>query len=329
MSKFSVLRVENDTDEEEDATWQTVKPSQKVPSSKPSAKPQKRVEEPKQNIPGMSVEAAKKKKRKKAKSTTEPADSEPKKNSIVEANAAFEEFQYDVNLVQAMAESKEDFEHQKKISLAEDEDLQAAIDASKSVLSSDWVEVKPRRKPDSQSGEIRDEDTMTLDEYYARGARVYHSERANEKKPKLPSANDVFSLSDIVKDAEREASKIIAAGDSKKEKKSSESALVNMFTKKLEDAAVKVGELTSCIQLIEAERDKAKSRISNLCSILQQAEMKEKAELANELAKAEKDKRELTAEIANLITEIEQLRSRNHTLESELKKCQDSKPKEK
>lgn len=49
------------------------------------------------------------------------------------------------------------------------------------------------------------------------GARGYHSnssERVNEKL-KMPSANDKISMSDFVKEAEREASKILAAESTK------------------------------------------------------------------------------------------------------------------
>lgn len=74
----------------------------------------------------------------------------------------FKKIQDDASLEQAIAKSKEDYENQRKINLAEKEELQAAIEASK-LISRDWVEVKVRRRPDSHG-----DDPITLDEYYSR-----------------------------------------------------------------------------------------------------------------------------------------------------------------
>jgi len=101
----------------------------------------------------------------------------------------------------------------------------------------------------------------------------------------------------------------------------SESALVTDYREKLAD---KEQELQTALRQVtegKAQLTEVKKRYKKMCGILMSGEMKEKAEILVEAEKLRKVKDELSEELTDLHTQLEQERSRVHDIESELSKA--------
>jgi len=102
----------------------------------------------------------------------------------------------------------------------------------------------------------------------------------------------------------------------------SESALVTDYREKLAD---KEQELQTALRQVgegKAQLAEVKKRYKKMCGILMSGEMKEKAEILVEAEKLRKVKDELSSELTELHTQLEQERSRVHDIEKELSRAQ-------
>ncbi|KAE8742697.1 hypothetical protein FOCC_FOCC011728 [Frankliniella occidentalis] len=117
-----------------------------------------------------------------------------------------------------------------------------------------------------------------------------------------------------------EAKEVIQKEETKKKIKEREPLLdeaisIAQYQVKLEEKDAEIASLSEELAQVKANLTKVKSRNKQLCSIIGQSEVRDKAEILVELHKLQSVKDELTEEVANLHVQLEQERSKanSHT----------------
>lgn len=115
-----------------------------------------------------------------------------------------------------------------------------------------------------------------------------------------------------------EAKEAIQREETKKKIKEREPLLdeaisIAQYQVKLEEKDAEIARLSEELAQVKANLAKVKSRNKQLCSIIGQSEVRDKAEILVELNKLQSVKDELTEEVASLHVQLEQERSKVHS----------------
>ncbi|KAK3914237.1 G kinase-anchoring protein 1 [Frankliniella fusca] len=114
-----------------------------------------------------------------------------------------------------------------------------------------------------------------------------------------------------------EAKEAIQKEENKKKIKEREATIsIAQYQVKLEEKDAEIASLAQELAEVKANLAKVKSRNQKLCLIIGQSEVRDKAEILVELHKLQSVKDELTDEVANLHVQLEQERSKVHSLTS-------------
>lgn len=105
----------------------------------------------------------------------------------------------------------------------------------------------------------------------------------------------------------------------------SDNVVVAKLKNDLEKKDLTVKELTEKMSAMEAELKQVKKRNKQLCVILAQGEMKDKAQVLIQVDELTLVKDELTEQVTTLTADLEKEKSKNHTLKSELDKLKNNK----
>ncbi|XP_005106618.1 G kinase-anchoring protein 1 isoform X2 [Aplysia californica] len=106
---------------------------------------------------------------------------------------------------------------------------------------------------------------------------------------------------------------------------SSDNVIVAKLKNDLERKDLKVKELTEKMNAMEAELKQVKKRNKQLCVILAQGEMKDKAQVLLQVDELTVVRDELTEQVTSLTGELEKEKSKNHSLKGELDKLKNNK----
>ena len=245
-------------------------------------------------------------------------------------------FAHDIE--QAILLSKVDFEEQKatqKLINEERQRLQLVESAKKPKKMSldQFNQLEPQEIEDISSGSIS---------LHAEGRQVevqYHSGQSeklpfvtNEKLPNNRSPvkdEQVTNSEDFFQKVQRDAKQAVNREHLQNSFRNmsvtkngvplNESALMEQFKATVEQKDKEIAQLKSENELLSSELLKVKKRYKTIRTILDQAEVKEKAEVIVQAEKLRKDQVEMSENITTLTEELEQTKTRNQLLSKELR----------
>jgi len=105
----------------------------------------------------------------------------------------------------------------------------------------------------------------------------------------------------------------------------SDNAVVSKLKNDLELKDLRIGQLTEKMTTMEAELKQVKKRNKQLCVILAQGEMKDKATVLLQVDELTNMRDELTEQVTSLTGELEKEKSKNHTMKAEMEKLKNNK----
>lgn len=106
-----------------------------------------------------------------------------------------------------------------------------------------------------------------------------------------------------------------------------DNALVSKLKNDLEIKDLRIGQLTEKMATMEAELKQVKKRNKQLCVILAQGEMKDKATVLLQVDELTNMRDELTEQVTSLTGDLEKEKSKNHALKGELDKLKNNRNK--
>ncbi|XP_071964688.1 G kinase-anchoring protein 1-like [Antedon mediterranea] len=215
------------------------------------------------------------------------------------------EDQFSKDLQEALLQSQLEFEQQRKF-LEEVKDVEDSLESQ--------VNKKVKKKPQA----------MTLKEF---------------QKPPEPSSTDLDKIhlpSQVEADplffqkVKADATRILNKEHVKKlkkgqEKKLSDNARRLQYEDNMEKKEQELLDLENGMEKLKEELTQVKKRNKQLCFILAQGEMKDKADVLKQVEELTTVKDELTEEVCQLHVFLEQERSKVSSLQSEIKKLQERK----
>lgn len=330
-SRFACLQDDDSTD------WiapksknknKKVQDASKKQENKPKDHVKAKAQKEAKDLQNLAFGAPKKNKKKKGASSSSTNDGS---NSAV-PTAQYEEWvqkdkilvedNFEQQMQEAIMQSKLDFEEKKVLYAIADA---ADVIKTNSCVNGDVGEDSKAKKRAAKMS--KKPTTISLDEFHAGGEK--NSSNSPEPfaeattRPRTKSETPETNFFDELDEAAAKALTREQLLESYRSKEAgSESALVTDYREKLAD---KEQELQTALRkVIEGKEELAlvKKRNKKLCSIMMSGEMKEKAEILVEVEKLRKVKDELSSELQDLHTQLEQERSKVHAIERELGKAQ-------
>lgn len=104
-----------------------------------------------------------------------------------------------------------------------------------------------------------------------------------------------------------------------------DNVMVSQLKNDLDKKDLKTKELTEKMSIMEAELKQVKKRNKQLCVILAQGEMKDKAQVLLQVDELTLVRDELTEQVTGLTADLEKEKSKNHALKAELDKSKNKK----
>ncbi|XP_055933342.1 G kinase-anchoring protein 1-like isoform X1 [Argiope bruennichi] len=228
---------------------------------------------------------------------------------------------YEQDLQEALLLSKIDYEEKKDV-----------YDAFKKEAEQNKLNINKKKKKNNQK---KDKGTMSLDEFQNMGSA--EMDTGNYMKGNLDL--DEFDViahkpmpteeTDFFDKIEEDVEKIITKEQRQEQYKSfdpvKESPLFLQYKEELRKKDEEIASLNEKVSKLKEELKNVRSRNKKLYGILESGEMREKAEILLQIDQLISVKDELTEELKEYHTALEQERSKVHALQTELKKYQNSK----
>ncbi|XP_055933352.1 G kinase-anchoring protein 1-like isoform X2 [Argiope bruennichi] len=205
-------------------------------------------------------------------------------------------------------------------------------DAFKKEAEQNKLNINKKKKKNNQK---KDKGTMSLDEFQNMGSA--EMDTGNYMKGNLDL--DEFDViahkpmpteeTDFFDKIEEDVEKIITKEQRQEQYKSfdpvKESPLFLQYKEELRKKDEEIASLNEKVSKLKEELKNVRSRNKKLYGILESGEMREKAEILLQIDQLISVKDELTEELKEYHTALEQERSKVHALQTELKKYQNSK----
>ncbi|XP_071167901.1 G kinase-anchoring protein 1-like [Mytilus edulis] len=309
QSRFALLKIEDDDDDDNAKPTNNANKSNNQSANKKNKKKKKKAEQQQENDELKHLAFAKpgsNKQRNKQNGHSEVSDDQWKDWKKADKNYAAESYEKD--LEQALLQSKVEFEQKKEVT-------KSFKDAGINVDEESIKEKKKKKKDKPQ--------TMSLEEFNT-GGKMSHSDEFisvhPSSKPETPVTEaDPKFFSHVEGDVER----ILRKEKMQEEYQKQYAAEKVMTAKHSSETAKKDKEiefLKATVKKLEEEFKQVKKRNKQLCVILAQGEMKEKAEVLMQVQQLSEVKDELTQQVQELTGELEKERSKVHSLKTELDK---------
>ncbi|CAN7992699.1 unnamed protein product [Ixodes hexagonus] len=319
-SRFAVLKVEGDEPDEPKTAKKPSKTGSNSDKNSEAAKSKpKKKKRPAEKEGQAKAKAAVNNVKPGDKSEDKPQDWE----SWKKRDDQFVSEAYEQDLQQALLLSRLDYEEKKQVYQTLDKEAVQVGQAS----ASDPKKAKKKKnvvKKDKKT-------TMSLGEFNHLGEATPSCEALEareslesfggslEKRPPAPSREDIFD--EVVKDAKT----ILTREQRREELKNKQPFLVEQirsiqFQDQLEKKDEVIAALRSDVERLTAQLQTVKLRNKQLCTILGQGEMHDKAEILRDFEEVTQVKDELTQQVTELHAALEQERSKVRSLQLELKK---------
>ncbi|GFS29394.1 g kinase-anchoring protein 1-A [Trichonephila inaurata madagascariensis] len=227
---------------------------------------------------------------------------------------------YEQDLQEALLLSKIDYEEKKDVYDA----LQKEADQNK-------LGVNKKRKKNNQK---KDKGTMSLDEFQNLGSEngVGNVHKGNLVLDDIDVPQKHLEDTNFFDKIEEDVEKIITKEKRQEQFKSynsdQEAPRFLQFQEELRKKDDEIALLNARVNKLMEELKSVKSRNKKLYGILESGEMREKAEILLQIDQLISVKDELTEQVSEYHTSLEQERSKVHALQSELKKYQQNNKKQ-
>lgn len=328
QSRFSVLKIEDDDDHSdhernEKKATATKKTAPTAVANKTKKKKNNSAKETSQ-LQNLVIATGKQKANKNSNTSQAklPAPvKEPQWEEWKQKDDKFVNSSYQQDLEKAILMSKLDYEEKKPIY----EERQKEAESDKQGGDQSKKKKKSQAKKDKPA-------TLSLDQFQSLSESQIEAGVTNEhlkqeanshegenRKLSTPSEENFFEK--IGEDAE----KIIQAEHKKQVYKENEPFIADQarsleLREILEQKEKTITELSAENEELKSNLKAAKQRNRKLCNILAQGEIRDKAEILVQVEKLIQVRDELAKEVSELNAALEQERSKNHTLQTELKK---------
>lgn len=234
---------------------------------------------------------------------------------------------YEQDLQQALLLSRLDYEEKKEFYEAHQKEATVANLAAPGSRGN----ANKNKKKSPAAKKDKKTTTMTLEEFNQLGGGSSSSDlvepesreapdtRNNEKRPLTPPKEAIFEQ------VARDAKNILSREQRMEELRSkqpflAEQARTLQFQDELEKKDLQIAALKKHIEALAAELKVVKLRNKQLCNILAQGEMQDKAEILRDFEEVTQVKDELTQQVTELHAALEQERSKVRLLQQDLKK---------
>ena len=324
QSRFALLKIEDD-DDENDAKTKLVgnknnnQQNAAKKKNKKKKKPEQEENDELKNLAFAKSGSARQRTqsggsdRQKTKQNGNTGASESQWNDWMKADKNYAAESYEKDLEKALLMSKMEFEEKK-------ETTKTSKDTGICVEDEKTKEKKKKKKDKPQ--------TMSLEEFNAgKSSRSdeldyvpanLHSSSKSLNTPNAAEADPQF-FSHVESDVEK-----ILRKEKIQEEYQKQFAAERVMTSKHNSEITKkdkeIDFLKATVKKLEEEFKQVKKRNKQLCVILAQGEMKEKAEVLMQVQQLSEVKDELTQQVQELTGELEKERSKVHSLKSELDK---------
>lgn len=234
---------------------------------------------------------------------------------------------YEQDLQQALLLSRLDYEEKKEFYEAQQKEAAVTGVAATAGRGSG----SKNKKKNVTAKKDKKTTTMSLEEFNQLGGGSSSSDmvepesrdtldtRNNEKRPPSPAREAIFEQ--VAKDAKSILSREQRMEELKnKQPFLAEHARTLQFQDELEKKDEQIAALKQQIQALAAELKVVKLRNRQLCNILAQGEMQDKAEILRDFEEVTQVKDELTQQVTELHAALEQERSKVRQLQQDLKK---------
>ncbi|KAL5005047.1 hypothetical protein ScPMuIL_018503 [Solemya velum] len=320
-SRFALLKVEDDEEDDKETKQNNAntKSNQQTSNAKKKAKRKKKIDTVAENAELQSLAFGKSGPKHKENGGKSMSKQLPKKEQWDEWQKMDEQYTaeaYEKDLEQALLLSKLDFEEHKDHPQCKS----GSGDGSKSGSEN------KKKKKDKHS-------TMSLEEFNQidlNKNKVHTDELDDVLLPepvstKLPQTEmDPKFFDKVEDDVSRILRKEKMQEDIKKQY-ATESVIVAQYQDELKKKDKEIQFLRTSMKKIEAELQEVKKRNKQLCVILGQGEMKDKAKVLMQVDQLSQVRDELTEQVGEMTAELEKERSKNHGLKMELEKVKGSK----
>ncbi|XP_050044827.2 G kinase-anchoring protein 1-like isoform X2 [Dermacentor andersoni] len=234
---------------------------------------------------------------------------------------------YEQDLQQALLLSRLDYEEKKEFYEAHQKETTVANLAAPGSRGN----VNKNKKKSTAAKKEKKTTTMTLEEFNQLGGNSSCSEMVEPENREAPDIrnNEKRSLSPpkeaIFEQVARDAKNILSREQRMEELKTkqpflAEQARTLQFQDELEKKDQQITALKKHIEALAAELKVVKLRNKQLCNILAQGEMQDKAEILRDFEEVTQVKDELTQQVTELHAALEQERSKVRLLQQDLKK---------
>lgn len=230
------------------------------------------------------------------------------------------------------------------VSEAYEQDLQEAILLSKidyeekkevyDAIQREGEHNKLNQKKKKKNNQKKEKGTMSLDEFQNLDSSqiesgTFQKSIAELDDFELPSKTAPTDETDFFHKIEEDAEKIITREQRQEHFKAIdpqiESARLLQYQEDVRKKDEEIVQLNELVKKLKEELKNVKARNKKLYGILETGEMREKAEILVQIEQLTCVKDELTEQVKEYHTALEQERSKVHSLQTELKKCQNSK----
>lgn len=295
QSRFAVLKIEGEEGPRNPNKKKTEKPKQqevKKPNQTSQANKTASKKKPQNGQAGGSKSKGKSNQKGKVVTDAQWEEWKKKDEQYVDDN-------YEGQLQEALLQSKLDFEQNKDY-----------YDQMKK-------QIELEKKQAAAGGRKKKNKAMTLEEFNNMQGSTENG--VEDESPMVNNAAvDDPEFFDRIK---QEAKDVIQKEHTKKVRKEREPLLdeaisIAQYQLKLEERDAEIATLKDELAQVKEDLAKVKSRNKKLCSIIGQSEVRDKAEILVALDKLQHVKDELTEEVANLHVQLEQERSKVHSLAS-------------
>ncbi|CAN8029336.1 unnamed protein product [Ixodes persulcatus] len=319
-SRFAVLKVEGDEPDETKTAKKPAKTGSNSDKNSQAAKPKpKKKKKPAEKDGQARAQAAGSNIKPTDKSGDKPQDWE----SWKKRDDQFVSEAYEQDLQQALLLSRLDYEEKKEFYEAHEKEAVQVGPASSCDAK------KPKKKKNLIKKDKKT--TMSLDEFNHLGEAASSCEvleakehpdsfgASSEKRPPVLSKEDIFD--EVAKDAKT----ILTREQRREDLKNKQPFLVEQvrslqFQDQLDKKDEVIAGLRADVERLTAQLHVVKLRNKQLCTILGQGEMQDKAEILRDFEEVTQVKDELTQQVTELHAALEQERSKVRSLQLELKK---------
>ncbi|XP_046559043.1 G kinase-anchoring protein 1-like [Haliotis rubra] len=225
---------------------------------------------------------------------------------------------YEKDLEQALLQSKVDFELEKQRKVEN-----GATVGSNGFLTDSKEGKRSKKKKDKPH-------TMSLEEFNQRANAPLDDvdDLDNIPVPRVPAVAMGEGDAKFFDKVENDVHRIIQKEKIQEEYKKHyvrESAMTTKYQEELSNKDKEILELKAQVETLQEEFKQVKKRNKQLCVILAQGEMKDKAQVLMQLEDLTQVRDELTEQVSQLTAELEKEKSKVHGLKSELDKVKGGK----